>query len=116
MDDPTNPRLLAEKRQPTTQLQAAEALVLLLAEGAPAVQWRIGHRGVLDGQYFGETDTERRRALAEWQRIIGAGPVATTAELGPTQHLAVRGSYEGVPVTVTTIVSSHTCSSCGGVA
>lgn len=116
MDDPTNPYLLPAKGQTATQLQAAEALVLLLAEGAPAVQWTIRPRGVLTGQFFGATDAERRRALAEWQRIIGAGPVKVSAELGPTQHLTVAGSYEGVTVTVTTIVSSHTCSSCGGVA
>lgn len=52
-------------------------------------------------------DQARRHTLSAWQRVIGAGP-ATTQRLGATDQLTVTGSYEGIPVRVSTMVDAAT--------
>ena len=92
--------------EPITQLRIATALVDLIQEDAPAATWDVAERGRrLTGQIIMPTgtDTDRRRALAAWQRILGAGPV-TSSPVGHTEHISVSGSYEGIPVRVVTIV------------
>lgn len=110
MSDPTNPRFLTQNRR-TEFDQVATGLVLvkLLQEGAPAAQWLMSDRGTrLDGQLMmhDSSTADKRKALAEWQRIIGASPV-TSMPVGDHQlHLAITGSYEGIPVNVATIVDA----------
>lgn len=109
MSDPTNPRFLPERRRAgLDQLAVATEFVKLLQEDAPAASWTLPTAGTrLEGQLTmpGSTDTDRRRALATWQRIIGAGPVTSTPFGGHCSHLTITGSYEGIPVQVATIVT-----------
>lgn len=105
----TDPRSLHQPDpEPLTQLRAATTLVALIQQDAPAPCWTVADDGCrLEGQLMMHeaTDTERRQALAAWQRILGAGPVASSSHAG-SEHIRVRGSYEGVPVEVATIVSA----------
>lgn len=108
MSDPTNPRFLP-KRRPSglTQVTVATELVKLLQEDAPAATWHLPTSGTrLEGHLTmpGSTDTDKHKALAEWQRITGAGPVTSTTISDGRTHLTITGSYEGIPVTVATIV------------
>lgn len=107
--DPTNPRFLTTSRRVEfDQVSTALDLVKLLQEDAPAASWTLPTTGTrLEGQLTmpGSTDTDRRRALATWQRIIGAGPVTSTPVGGHCSHLTITGSYEGIPVQVATIVT-----------
>lgn len=107
MSDPTNPRFLSQPDpEPMTQLRAALALVALIQEDAPAVQWRLDDNGrYLRGQLFGPQGS-RRPAMAAWQRVIGAGPVESN-QSGHDEHLSISGSYEGIPVDVVTIVDAE---------
>lgn len=110
MFDPTSPRLLTQTQKTEfDQVTTGLVLVKLLQEGAPAAQWLMSDRGTrLDGQLMmhDSSTTDKRKALAEWQRILGAGPV-TSAPVGDGRaHLAITGSYEGVPVNVATIVDA----------
>src|SRR5690554_1449952 len=99
MNNPTNPRFLAQREQePLTQVRAITALLALSQEDAPAVEWmveRTGRRleGILTPP--GMEDRDRRRGLAAWQRAIGAGPVQGH-QVGSSEHLVITGSYEGI--------------------
>lgn len=110
MSDPTNPRFLTQTQKTEfDQVTTGLVLVKLLQEGAPAAQWLMSDRGTyLDGQLMmhTSTSTDKRRALAEWQRILGAGPVTSTTISDGRAHLSIVGSYEGVPVNVATIVDA----------
>lgn len=115
MTDPTNPRSLAQRtEEPITQVRAITTLLALIQEeGTPSTQWRVadadqlGYRSMadLEGHLLTGTDTEKRRGLSTWQRIIGAGPVEVR-DSGPREHLIIRGSYDGVSVQVITIVDA----------
>lgn len=99
--------LIADTGQPS-QTTTAETLAALTREDAPAALWRLGaYAGEgLEGQIVGDQDgTSRRRALAAWQRVLGAGPVEAR-RIGDAEHLYVRGSYQGVAVTVVTVVDA----------
>lgn len=113
MTNSTDPWALTE-REEHAQLHVASTLLALVQEDAPAALWRMDSDGAyLDGQIFGDTDTDRRRGLAAWQRVIGSGPVETT-QVGAHSHLTVRGSYEGVPVSVVTVVAADLAPCCQG--
>lgn len=101
---------MTDRIESVPQLQAATVLLALIQEDAPAPTWVLDRRGdQLHGQLHGP-NADRRNALAAWQRVIGAGPV-TTHPSGGMLHLGIRGSYEGVPVEVTTLVPV-TCATC----
>ena len=112
MTNPTDPRSLPQRRPcGITQVTVATALVTLLQENAPAATWHLPTAGTrLEGQLTmpGSTSTDKHKALAEWQRIIGAGPVTSVPVGDCRTHLTISGSYEGVPVHVATIVTDDT--------
>lgn len=96
-------------RLPFNQTEVAEALVKLTREDAPTPTWFVNDTGPqLIGTLYLETgtDTDRRNGLLAWQRVIGAGPVHTETRDSKTR-LTVTGSYEGVPVRVSTSVRSE---------
>lgn len=111
MIQPTDVRSLHQPDpEPLTQLRAATTLVVLIQEDAPAADWRLAEDGrSLRGQLlsFNADDVARRAGIAAWQRVIGAGPVEARVHLG-REHLVIEGSYEGVPVEVSTIVDKQT--------
>ena len=124
MIDPTNPRSLTQARTtPITQTEVTRALATMIGEGAPSARWsmpddtQLGytHLPHLEGHLTTGTDRERRSGLAEWQRIIGAGPVDVT-RVGIREHHKIRGSYEGLAVEVLTIVDGAPvcCDQCQG--
>ncbi|MFC9089022.1 hypothetical protein [Nocardiopsis dassonvillei] len=104
---------MTEPIKPRTQTEALAVLARLAAEGAPPVEWTITTGDGTDrlqarGLMFTtgpDLDRVRRVGLATWQRIIGAGPV-TTSRAGAYERLAITGSYEGLPVRVSTMLPS----------
>jgi hypothetical protein len=86
------------------QRPAATALTRLLGEDAPTLLWVLRPEGRLQGAPVVDTDQDRLRALATWQRIIGAGPVTITPEGDTEENHTIVGSYDGIPVKVSTVV------------
>jgi hypothetical protein len=98
---------LVDTTDDTAQTTTAETLARLTREDAPAVDWALPDDGrSLEGQLFGEDDDERRRGLAAWQRVIGAGPVQAHSSEDHL-HLRIHGSYEGLAVKVVTLVAAE---------
>lgn len=128
MIDPTRPTparmaSVTDSQPPVDQIRATTTLLALIQEGAPSARWllpadtQLGytHLPHLEGHLTTGTDRERLSGLAEWQRIIGAGPVDVT-RVGIREHHKIRGSYEGLAVEVLTIVDGAPvcCDQCQG--
>jgi len=96
------------------QALAATVLVALVQEDAPQVTWRLDRRGHLESLVVGDTDQEKRRGLAAWQRVIGAGPVTVLGTSGMRSTITIRGSYEGIPVEVSAVVAADLAPCCQG--
>lgn len=100
---------MSQATKPTTQAEVFGLLAQLAGEGAPDPEWTVYADAARIGQVMGrlmlDTDTEQHKALAVWQRIIGAGPVKVEAG-ARTDLLSVSGSYEGLAVRIVALVWS----------
>ena len=92
------------RRTARDHAHALHVRTMLAAKDAPDVQWRTTPtrlEAVLSRADF--TPQGQLRGLAAWQRVLSAGPV----QIRPSGHFdfhEVTGSYDGVEVTVSTIV------------
>ena len=105
-DGTLNPSKGADRLRGTARdhAHAVHVRALLAAEDAPAVQWRTTPtrlEAVLSQVDF--TPQEQLRGLAAWQRVLGAGPVQVRPT-GVFEFHEISGSFQGVEVTVSTIL------------
>jgi hypothetical protein len=87
------------------QQRLAETLLALVAEDAPPAEWALPDTEPgLYGHVFADHDERAQlEGLAAWQRVLGASHVKH-AVAGDYDHLSIKGSYEGVPVEVITMI------------
>ncbi|WP_304455922.1 hypothetical protein [Nocardiopsis sp. YSL2] len=87
------------------QKLAATTLLALVTEDAPPAEWTLSaDEPGLYGHVFADHDERAQlEGLAAWQRVLGAGHVRHSTA-GDYDHLSIKGSYEGVPVEVITMI------------